>query len=107
MTVEEIHSAMKHSSADISTVYRCLNSFCANGMARKEVNQNKENVFSLANNKDVHYVVCVKCHKKIILQDCPYHEVNEQLEKETGFVISDHNTEIYGVCPDCQKSKAK
>ena len=70
----------------------------------KEINAEKENVYSLASDEDSHVLVCVKCHKKTKLEGCPYHEANQRIEEKTGFAILDHSTEIYGVCPQCQKN---
>lgn len=101
LTAEEIFSRLNNKDINLSTVYRTLNTFKENNIVKKEVNKKKENIFSLVG-EDNHILVCVKCHKKMVLKGCPYHEANEELEKETGFLIQDHNTEIYGVCPDCQ-----
>lgn len=104
LTAEEISKKIKN--IDTSTLYRTLNKFTEVGIIRKEVNQNKENIFSYNSEKeDNHILVCLKCHKIVPIEGCPYHEVNEEIEKETGFILNDHHTEIYGVCPDCQKHK--
>ncbi len=104
LTAEEIFSCLKDKSINLSTVYRTLNTFEEVHIVKKEINHSKENIFSLnKEGEDSHILVCVKCHKSVKLDDCPYHEANEELEKKTGYHIHDHNTEIYGVCPDCQK----
>ena len=101
LTAEEIFSRLNNKDINLSTVYRTLNAFEESHLVKKEINKNKENIFSLEG-EDSHVLVCVKCHRTIPLKGCPYHEANEELEKETGDVIEDHSTEIYGVCPDCQ-----
>ena len=105
MTAEAVYEKLNQEGFNLSTVYRTLNTFVESGIAKKEVNVDKENVFSLDSEEDAHVLVCVKCHKKTPLKGCPYHEANEAIEEETGFAILDHSTEIYGVCPDCQKEK--
>lgn len=105
LTAEEIYFSLRKNGINLSTVYRTLNSFVAAGIVKKEINQKKENTFILLKHDDHHVLVCVKCHKVVHLQGCPYHEANEQLENQTGFSIVDHNVEIYGVCPDCQNKK--
>lgn len=104
-TAEELSKDMKEEDINLSTIYRTLNSFKEKGLVKLEVNEKKENVFSLEKDEDKHILVCKKCHKRIPLNGCPYHSVNERIEKETGFLIEDQNTEIYGLCPDCQKKK--
>lgn len=105
LTSLSIWEELKKEGFNLSTIYRTLNSFSDAGLVKKEFNADKENVFSLVTHEDSHVLVCVKCHKKTPIEGCPYHEANEKIEEETGFSIFDHNTEIYGICPDCQKDK--
>ena len=107
LTAEQIFYQLKKEDINLSTVYRALNSFVDKGIVKKEINSNKENIFMLINDEhdDHHILVCLKCHKVVPLKGCPYHEANENIENITGFSIMDHNTEIYGVCPECQRSK--
>ncbi|MBP5694482.1 MAG: transcriptional repressor [Bacilli bacterium] len=102
LTAEEIFKLLRKKDIDLSTIYRTLNAFTSANIIKKEVNNNKENIFSLVNNEDKHILVCVKCHKTVVIDDCPYHEANKKIEQETGFTINDHTTEIYGICPDCK-----
>ena len=103
MSAEEIYNQLRNKGLNLSTVYRTLNTFYDCGIVLKEVNKDKENVFTLVRDEhsDHHILICIKCHKVVQLKGCPYHEVNEKIEEETGFKIQDHNIEIYGVCPDC------
>ncbi len=105
ITAEEVYLKLQKKGFNLSTIYRTLNSFANSGLAKKEVNQNKENIYSLNNDEDSHVLVCIKCHKRVPLEGCPYHEVNEAIEQKTGFEVLDHHTEIYGVCPNCQNKK--
>lgn len=102
LTVNEINDALKDKKIDLSTIYRTLNSFVENSIIKKEMNSKKEYTFYYEK-EDNHILVCKICHKRVVLNGCPYHKVNEKLKKETGFLISDQNTEIYGICPECQK----
>ena len=103
ITAEELYDSFDKKEVDLSTIYRTLKSFLDVGIVKKEVNENKENVFLLIRNEENHILVCTSCHKRVKLEGCPYHKVNEEIEKKTGFVVQDQNVEIYGICPDCQK----
>lgn len=105
LTSEEIYRKVGKFGINLSTVYRTVNSFCEAGLAKKEIGEGKNNVFSLVAEGDHHVLVCVRCHKKIELQGCPYQEANGSISKETGFQVIDHNTEIFGICPDCLKKE--
>lgn len=107
MTCEEIYGKVSRLGLNLSTVYRSLNSFAKAGLVKKETGEEKKNVFSLVTSKDHHILVCVRCHKRVELPGCPYHEANSRISASTGFQILDHSTEIYGVCPECQKKAKK
>lgn len=107
LTAEELFYTFEKKDINLSTVYRTLNTFEKVGLVHREVNEKKENIYSLIQEEDSHILVCTECHKRIPLEGCPYHEVNEELEKKTGFILRDQNIEIYGVCPDCQKKSRK
>jgi Fur family ferric uptake transcriptional regulator len=102
ISAEDLFERLRHNGLDLSTLYRTLNSLTSVGLVKKEVGARKENLFSLECEEERHLLVCLRCGKKIPLEGCPYHEVNESIEEKTGFKVLDHNTEIYGICPDCR-----
>ena len=102
ISAEDLFERLRHNGLDLSTLYRTLNSLSSVGLVKKEVGARKENLFSLEREEERHLLVCLRCGKKIPLEGCPYHEVNESIEEKTGFKVLDHNTEIYGICPDCR-----
>ena len=103
ITAEELHSRLP--GMNLSTVYRTLGSLTAVSLARKEVGRGKECLYSLDKGDVRHLLVCLRCGKKVPLEGCPYHEVHEEIEKETGFRLLDHSTEIYGICPACLRKE--
>lgn len=51
-----------------------------------------------------HHLTCNSCHKVIALSEDETLEVYlHNLAKQHGFVSTDHQLEISGVCPSCQK----
>ena len=102
ISADDLFERLRHNGLDLSTLYRTLNSLTSVGLVKKEVGARKENLFSLEGEEERHLLVCLRCGKKIPLEGCPYHEVNESIEEKTGFKVLDHNTEIYGICPDCR-----
>ncbi len=59
--------------------------------------------YQLNNEDHKHFITCNNCHKKFIIENCPVHDLEDIIEKETGFIIKGHNFEFTGICPDCQK----
>lgn len=103
LSAEELFGDLKKKDLDLSTLYRTLNSFVEVGLAKREIGRQKESLYSLEKEEECHFLVCLRCGKKIPLPGCPYHDIHEQIERDTGFQVHDHNTEIYGICPDCRK----
>ncbi|MFA6624757.1 MAG: transcriptional repressor, partial [Bacilli bacterium] len=89
MTCDDIYKKVSHFGVNLSTVYRSLNSFEECGIVKKEIGEDKKNVFTLIRDNDHHILVCIKCHKKVEIPGCPYHEANEKISKATGYQIID------------------
>lgn len=101
----ELNSEHPDEMYAFSTIYRNLLAFEKAGIITKTVLTSEDNtVYELRNNRHKHYVVCLKCHKKIPIETCPIHEISGDIEKSApGFEITGHNLEIYGYCKNCQK----
>ena len=49
-----------------------------------------------------HHLICIGCRRVIDFTDCRLAELEERLQRETGFATEGHRLELYGRCPDCQ-----
>jgi len=107
LTAEDIFNKNRGGGENISTVYRALVSFEKVGIVKREINENGENSFILTENGHSHVIVCVKCHKTTYLKECPYEKANRQIAEETGYDVFDHNVQLFGLCPQCQKKEKK
>lgn len=86
----------------LSTVYRNLERFAADGLVEKETSP--DGVFQYAGKDDHgHYLVCTQCHSRVRLHECPLSAMEEKLEEETGFSIDRHQLTLYGKCPACKE----
>ena len=86
----------------LSTVYRNLERFAADGLVEKETSP--DGVFRYAGKDDhSHYLVCTQCHSRVRLHECPLSAMEEKLEEETGFSIDRHQLTLYGKCPACKE----
>ena len=81
----------------ISTIYRIL----AAKSARLE---DGTAAYALKKCEHVHYAVCLECHRRIPLQNCPF--AHMQIEKETwDFTVTSHKLELYGYCRECGRQR--
>lgn len=88
----------------LSTIYRILAAFEERGIIEKTVSmEDGSAAYALNRGGHTHYAVCLECHRRIPLQNCPFSHIH--LEKETGdFTITNHKLELYGYCKDCKEA---
>lgn len=103
LTAEDIYKQVIDDGLNLSTVYRTLTSFVEQSIVYKEIDKDGKAVYIIIKGDHKHVLICVKCGKHIYLDDCPYKEINEQILNKTGFLVENHNIEIYGLCNKCQK----
>lgn len=109
ISAEEILTKLKKENIDLdlSTIYRNLNTLEQSGLLLKNTNLDGISYFQLNTNDHKHFITCMSCNKKFIVENCPIHEVEKKIENETGFIIKGHSFEFTGICPDCQKKLNK
>lgn len=49
------------------------------------------------------HLICTKCRKIIDPDLESLGDVTEELTSETGFQITSHRVDFFGICPDCQE----
>jgi Fur family ferric uptake transcriptional regulator len=49
-----------------------------------------------------HNLVCSCCQRAIPVDGCPLDEFVKTLGERTGFDVTGHRLEIYGLCRDCK-----
>lgn len=102
---QQIAKAEEPCNYAVSTVYRILTAFEENGFVNKTNWMGDGTVvYELNRGGHTHYAVCLECHKRIQLPNCPFAHVH--LEQETGdFTVTSHKLELYGYCSDCKNFK--
>ena len=104
ISAEELFAKLKIDfDMDLSTIYRNLNILEEKNVLLKTTNLDGINYYQINDINHKHFITCNICHEKFTIENCPVHELEEQIEKETGFAITGHNFEFTGICPDCQK----
>lgn len=89
----------------VSTVYRVLQAFEAKELvSRTTLPGTDTSVYEWNEGTHCHYAICLKCHKRIPLRECPIRQMDLQDERET-FQITGHKVEVYGYCSGCVEKK--
>lgn len=87
----------------ISTVYRILQAFEEKHLvSRTTLPDSDTAVYEWKQESHCHYAVCLKCHKRIPLKECPFHS---EFGMEETFQVTGHKVEVYGYCGSCREDK--
>ncbi|MDO5715176.1 MAG: Fur family transcriptional regulator [Tissierellia bacterium] len=105
MNTEHIFDSLHgESSPSFTSLYRILNQLSNEGILHKNIYQDGIYYYEFASKKHRHYIVCSQCKRMEEVSHCPMKSFEEQISKETGFIVKDHTIELEGLCPTCQKS---
>ena len=102
VTAEDIYEKLSQSlDISLSTVYRALNAMSDKGIIIKSVRQDGKTYFHFNDHQHKHELICSVCHRSVDVDDCPFDEISRKIAQKTGFVITGHNMEFTGICPNC------
>lgn len=108
LTVEEIFLILKGNSDStcLSTVYRTMEMFDEKELVIKSnsVDDGKSR-YEMNTKEHKHHVVCVACHKIIVIEECPFAEFEKALKNTINFDVTGHKFEIYGHCNECKHNE--
>lgn len=103
LNADQIFEKLKNDKIKISSIYRNLATFTDADIVLKSVGQDGVAYYQLNNENHRHQIICTNCGKTIDLDHCPVHEIEKNIEKQTGFKITGHTFEFSGLCEDCKK----
>lgn len=102
MTAEEIYSiVINEVNMSLSTTYRALGTLSEKGILLKNLCQDGKTYYQINNHQHKHQLVCNSCNGVIPIDACPLTKLEENLTKQTGFTITGHSLEFFGICPKC------
>lgn len=89
----------------VSTIYRILAAFEERGLLTKSSWLGDDTLlYELDRGGHTHYALCLGCHKRVPLENCPFEHMNPQWNRAQGdFAVTGHKLELYGYCRDCQQ----
>ncbi|MEW4372465.1 Fur family transcriptional regulator [Paenibacillus kandeliae] len=102
-TADEIYRSLapRFPSMSVATVYNNLKMLMETGMVRELTYGDSSSRFD-ADVTEHYHIICQQCGK---IEDFHYPvltDVEHQAAQHTGYRISGHRMELYGVCPSCQ-----
>jgi Fur family ferric uptake transcriptional regulator len=92
-------------STGLATVYRALDALKLEGAVQMRTLPTGESVYSLTQ-EDRHHLTCLRCDRTVLIDECPVHDLENQLHQTHQFQIFYHTLEFFGLCPECQGAEA-
>ncbi|SFM44819.1 Fur family transcriptional regulator, peroxide stress response regulator [Gracilibacillus orientalis] len=105
-TADDIYKALegKFPNMSVATVYNNLRVFREIGLVRELPYGDSSSRFDCNTSKHYH-IICDSCGKIVDFHYPSLDEVESLAEQITGFDVSHHRMEVYGVCQECKKEK--
>ena len=106
VTAEVILDKCKEKGIDInlSTVYRGVETFEEKGIIEKFPQKDGTFAYGIKGEEHKHLLQCNVCHREVEVP-CPMKQIEAQVQKETGFTLTEHNLYMTGVCEECGRGK--
>ncbi|MBN3943723.1 MAG: Fur family transcriptional regulator [Nostoc sp.] len=103
ISAQDIYVELRNTnqSMGLATVYRSLEALKLEGMVQVRNLANGEALYSLAQ-QDKHHLTCLQCGVSIPINQCPVHDLENQLESSHKFKVFYHTLEFFGLCSQCQ-----
>lgn len=103
LSAQEIYIELRHRNQNtgLATVYRALEALKLEGAVTVRTLASGESLYSSAK-QDKHHLTCLQCGDSISINQCPVHELENQLQQVHQFKIFYHTLEFFGLCDRCQ-----
>ena len=104
VSAEDVYKLLLQNGEEIglATVYRVLTQFEQAGLVVRHNFEGGHSVFELASEKHHDHIVCVRCGRVEEFADEEIESLQRKVADKLGFELTDHNLNMYGLCPDCR-----
>lgn len=104
LTADEIadHADARQANLALSTVYRSLDRLCASEVVSRLHFQDGIARFERRHRHHHHYLICTRCQACQIIDECPMQQLQADLEASTGYLVTGHQLNVFGLCPSCR-----
>jgi Fur family transcriptional regulator, ferric uptake regulator len=104
ISAQDLYIELRNRQQDmgLATVYRSLEALKLQGEVQVRTLANGESEYSLIKS-DRHHLTCVNCGTSIAIDECPVHNLEQQLETSHTFKVYYHTLEFFGLCEKCHQ----
>lgn len=93
----------RNQTTGLATVYRALEALKLEGEVQVRTLPTGESLYDCVH-RDQHYLTCLNCGKSLPIDECPVHELENQLQASHQFKVFYHSLEFFGLCQQCQQN---
>ncbi len=104
VSAEDVYKLLLGNGEEIglATVYRVLTQFEQAGLVVRHNFEGGHSIFELSPDKHHDHIVCVRCGRVEEFTDDEIERQQQKVADDLGFELTDHNLNMYGLCPDCR-----
>jgi len=104
VSAEDVYRLLLESGEEIglATVYRVLTQFEHAGLITRRHFEGGHSVFELTPEMHHDHIVCIKCGRVEEFSDDEIESKQKAVAEALGFELTDHNLDMYGLCPACK-----
>jgi Fur family ferric uptake transcriptional regulator len=89
-----------NASMDTSTIYRSLKKMVDHGIIYQTDFREGMSYFEFQGDHHHHHIVCTHCKSRESIDMCVNNDFLK-IQKETGYTITNHIFELFGLCKNC------
>ena len=107
LSAEDLYKALLDQGEELglATVYRVLTQFESAGLVTRQRFEGGHAVFELNEGEHHDHMVCVKCGRVQEFVDEVIEAQQHKIAEKSGWEMTDHELNIYGICPKCQQER--
>ena len=106
-TSEDLYILIKEEypelSVGIATVYRTLTLLEDNGLVSSISLGTQGKKYEIANKPHHDHIICDTCGKIVEFENEEIEELQHAIAVKSGFKLTNHIMQLYGICAECQK----
>lgn len=87
-----------------ATVFRAIELLESVGAVERVDLQNGDHAYVACVPTHHHHVICTRCTASAEIGDLGLGAVAREVARRTGYRVDEHRLELFGLCPDCQRS---
>lgn len=104
LSVEDIRQRLEQHGSGVPTIYRNLQSFVAMGWAEPILGPDQIMRFVRCRSGcHHHHLQCEGCGRTVEVETCGVEASLASLQGTSGFKVTRHHLQLFGLCPECQK----